>query len=182
MPSHVCPWWAAYTFDHRFRRIFHRPEKILGPYVRRGMTVMDVGCGMGFFSIGMARLVGDEGRVIAVDVQQQMLDVLKQRAEQAGVAGRIRTHPCRPDLLGVDAVVDFALAFWVVHEAPHARHFLSQVHSCLGSNARFLLVEPRWHVSSRAFQETLATARDVGLSLCEEPRVRMSRSAVFLNQ
>jgi cyclopropane fatty-acyl-phospholipid synthase-like methyltransferase len=38
---------------------------MLGPYVKPGMTVLDVGCGMGFFSIGMARMVGDEGRVIA---------------------------------------------------------------------------------------------------------------------
>ena len=41
-----------------------------------GMTVLDVGCGMGFFSIGLAKLVGDKGCVIAADVQPKMLSVL----------------------------------------------------------------------------------------------------------
>jgi len=53
MGDHICPWWFAYTFDNPFRRFFHNPEKMLGSYVSRGMTVLDVGCGMGFFSIGL---------------------------------------------------------------------------------------------------------------------------------
>lgn len=180
MIAYVCPWWAAYTFDHRFRRLLHRPEKILGPYVEPGMTVMDVGCGMGFFSLGLARLVGTGGSVIAVDVQQKMLDVLQRRAERAGLAGRIRRRRCEPGSLGVDAAVDFALAFYMVHEAPDAGALLRQVRSCLRPNARFLVVEPKFHVSSGAFRAMLATATRVGLTLCEEPRIRLSRAAVFL--
>jgi hypothetical protein len=42
--DHVCPWWLAYSFDNRLRRWIHRPELLLGPYVRRGMTVLDLGC------------------------------------------------------------------------------------------------------------------------------------------
>ena len=52
----VCPWWLAYTFDHRIRRLFHKPEQMFAPYLRKGMTALDIGCGMGFFSIGMAQL------------------------------------------------------------------------------------------------------------------------------
>ncbi len=81
--DHVCPWWLAYTWDNRFRNLFQNPEKILGQYVHRGMTVLDVGCGMGFFSIGMARLVGEEGRVIAVDLQEKMIDIVRKRSELA---------------------------------------------------------------------------------------------------
>ena len=86
MVDHICPWWIAYTFDNPFRRIFHNPEKMLGSYVSKGMTVLDVGCGMGFFSIGLARLVGDTGCVIAADVQSKMLGVMQRRSEKAGVA------------------------------------------------------------------------------------------------
>jgi 2-polyprenyl-3-methyl-5-hydroxy-6-metoxy-1,4-benzoquinol methylase len=50
MGEHICPWWLAYTFDNRFRHLFHNPEKMLGSYVSKGMTALDVGCGMGFFS------------------------------------------------------------------------------------------------------------------------------------
>ena len=88
--AHICPWWGGYFIDNPLRRLLHNPEKIVGPYVQPGMTVMDVGCGMGFFSIAMAKMVGDSGRVIAVDLQQKMLDVLRQRATKAGVADRIR--------------------------------------------------------------------------------------------
>ena len=92
MGDNICPWWLAYAFDNPFRRFLHSPEKILGPYVAEGMTVLDVGCGMGFFSIGLAKLVGNKGCVIAVDVQQKMLNALEKRAEKAGVLNRIRIH------------------------------------------------------------------------------------------
>ena len=90
-----------------------KSEKIVGPYVRPGMTVMDVGCGMGFCSIAMAKIVGDNGLVIAVDLQQKMLECCG--SEPGG--GRRRSNPlhkCEQDRLGVDAQADFALAFMMV--------------------------------------------------------------------
>ena len=179
MTDHVCPWWAGYFIDNRLRRLLHSPETILGRYVRPGMTVMDLGCGMGFFSIAMARMVGDQGCVIAVDIQQRMLGVLQSRAEKSGVASRIRTHRAVPDRLGVDAGVDFALAFAMVHEVPDTRSLLRQVCSCLKSDARFLVAEPRLHVSAAAFQGMMTLAREVGLGVLEEPQVRLSRAVVF---
>ncbi|MGB6852381.1 MAG: class I SAM-dependent methyltransferase, partial [Thermoanaerobaculia bacterium] len=100
--DHVCPWWLAYSFDNRLRRFIHRPERLLGPYVRQGMTVLDVGCGMGHFSLGLARMVGSDGRVIAVDLQPEMLEVLSARANKEGLDERIRLHRCQKDELGVD--------------------------------------------------------------------------------
>ena len=86
MGAHVCPWWCArFSINNPLRRLVHDPEKIVGPYVRPGMFIMDVGCGVGWFSVPMAKMVGDQGRVIAVDLQQQMLDTLWRRAEKAGV-------------------------------------------------------------------------------------------------
>ena len=111
MGGHICPWWFAYTFDNSFRRIFYNPEKMLASYVSKGMTVLDVGCGMGFFTIGLARLVDDIGCVIAADVQPKMLDVMQKRADKAGVSSIIRLHRCEPNNLGVDTPVDFILAF-----------------------------------------------------------------------
>ena len=57
MSEHVCPWWGGYFIDNRLRRLLHNPERLLSPYVQQGMTVMDIGCGMGFFSIAMAAMV-----------------------------------------------------------------------------------------------------------------------------
>ena len=64
------------------------------------MIVADIGCGMGYFSIALAALVGDAGTVITVDVQQEMLDGTRKRAERAGVARRIRPVLAAHDDLG----------------------------------------------------------------------------------
>jgi ubiquinone/menaquinone biosynthesis C-methylase UbiE len=179
MPGHVCPWWGGYFIDNRLRRLLHDPEKILGPYFQPGMTALDVGCGMGLFSIAMARMAGDRGLVIAVDLQQKMLDVLVERARRAGVADRIRPHRCEPERLGIQEAVDFALAFAMVHEVPDARRLLAEVHSCLKPGGTFLVAEPRLHVPGRAFQAMVTTAEGVGLGLREKPHVRWCRAALF---
>jgi ubiquinone/menaquinone biosynthesis C-methylase UbiE len=177
--AHVCPWWGGYFIDNRFRRLLHDPDRILGPYVRPGMIVMDIGCGMGFFSLPMARMVGDEGKVIAVDLQRQMLGVLRRRAEKAGMADRIQTHRCEADRLGVEAQADFALAFAMVHEAPDQRRLLGEIHGCLKPGGKLLVAEPMVHVSGKAFRQTVAIAEALGLRVVEEPWVRWCQATVL---
>ena len=118
MRPHVCPWWGGYFIDNRLRRLFHKPEKILGPYVRSGMTVMDVGCGMGLFAIAMARLVGparagDRRRPPAEDAR---------RAAETGREGRRRRSdrhaPVRGEFDRGCRPVDFALAFYSATKSP----------------------------------------------------------------
>ncbi len=180
MVEHVCPWWGGYFIDNRLRRLLHNPVKILAPYVHRGTTAMDFGCGMGFCSIAMAALTGDEGRVIAVDLQEQMLQTLQKRAEKAGVANRIRTHQCPPDSLGVDEPVDFALAFWSAHEVPNVEAWFTQLHGCLVAGGKLLLIEPRGHVGEADFAEMISMAREAGFGLEEPPPIRLSRAATFV--
>jgi ubiquinone/menaquinone biosynthesis C-methylase UbiE len=134
---------------------------------------------MGVFSIGMARMVGDHGWVIAVDLQQEMLNILRRRALKAGVSHRIHTHRCTPTEVGVHQKVGFALAFWMVHEVPDTHAFFKQILSCLRPEGAFLVAEPRYHVSARAFRLMVSQAESTGLKLCEEPRIRFSRAALF---
>jgi 2-polyprenyl-3-methyl-5-hydroxy-6-metoxy-1,4-benzoquinol methylase len=179
MAGRVCPWWVGYLIDNPLRPLLHNPQKILGPYVKPGMTVMDVGCGMGIFSIAMAKLVGDHGRVIAVDLQQRMLDVMKRRAEKAGVGHRIAPHRCEAGHLGVDTKVDFVLAFAMVHEVPNTKEFLRQICTCLKAGGKFLVAEPRLHVPLDAFQKMLETGDSVGLRAVEQPEIWRCRAVVF---
>jgi len=179
MAAHICPWWGGFFIDNPIRRLLHDPQKIVGLYVQPGTTVMDVGCGMGWFAIPMAKMVGDQGRVIAVDLQQKMVDVLKKRAEQAGVTDRIQLHKCEQDRLGVDAQADFALAFAMVHEVPDQRRLLGEIHACLKAEGKFLVAEPRLHVPARAFDETVAIAEELGFRVVEEPSVRWCRAVVL---
>jgi len=179
MSENICPWWLAYTFDNPLRRLFHKPQKILESYVTEGMTVLDLGCGMGFFSIGLAKLVGSQGRVIAADVQQKMLNILIRRAEKAGISDRISLHRSEPDDLGLDIPVDFILAFWMAHEVPDTDNFFRQIRLCLKATGKVVIAEPKFHVSAKRFQEILESAQWSGLNCRERLSVRFSRSAVL---
>ena len=176
MNDRVCPWWLCYSFDNPLRWLFHDPERLLGPYVKTGMTVVDIGCGMGYFTIGLARLTGPEGKVIAVDLQQQMLDVLWRRSRRAGVADRIVLHRSRKESLGVEDLADFALAFWMAHEVPDKSRFFREILALLKTRGRLLLVEPKYHVTLRSFQQTVAVCRETGFHVLEEPLVSLSRA------
>ena len=145
------------------------------------MTVLDVGCGMGFFSIGLAKLVCDKGCVIAADVQPKMLEAMQKRSEKKGLSSIIRLHKSEPNRLGVDTPVDFVLAFWMVHEVPNPKLFFQQIRECLKSNGRILIAEPKFHVSSKRFQKIAALAQESGLNFCETPSIKFSRSVVFKN-
>lgn len=179
MKKHVCPWWFAYTFDNPARRLFHKPEEMFAPYLDRGMTAVDLGCGLGYFSIAMARMVGNSGRILAVDLQEKMLKILAKRADKAGVAPRITTHQCHAHDIGITAQVDFALAFWMAHETPHEPHFVRQVQSILKKGGILYLAEPKVHVPPDDFQITVAAARQLGLQPIATPQVALSRTVVF---
>ena len=179
--EHVCPWWLAYTFDNPLRRLIHRPEKIIGPYLKDGMTAIDIGCGMGFFSIGMAKLVGETGRVISADLQQNMLKVLRKRARKAGMLSKIRTHLCSPDAIGITEKCDFALTFYMVHEVSDTGAFLKEISQIVKPAGKYLLVEPRLHTSLLYFENIIAFAREAGFTLAAKPPVMFSRAALFEN-
>ena len=180
MAERVCPWWMGFLIDNPLRRMIHNPEKILEPYVSLGMTAMDVGCGRGLFSIAMAKMVGDGGQVIAVDLQQKMLDALRRRAEKAGLLQRIHVHRCEADNLNIDAKADFALAFAMVHEVPDTQRFLGQVYACMKTSGTLLIAEPRLHVPAGSFQKTVEVAHAVGFRQLEQPQVPLCRAMVFI--
>lgn len=179
MRPHVCPWWGGYFIDNRLRRWIHPPEQILSPYVRSGMTVLDFGCGMGHFSLAAAELVGSRGCVLAVDLQPQMLAVLRKRAARAGVGDRVRTHRCPADSLQLSARCDFALAFYSVHETPNPHTLFGELRTCLGQDGHLLIVEPRGHVTNRDFERLMTMACENGFDVQARPSVRWSHAALL---
>jgi 2-polyprenyl-3-methyl-5-hydroxy-6-metoxy-1,4-benzoquinol methylase len=176
----VCPWWLCYTFDNPLRKLIHNPEKILSPYVKTGQRVIDIGPGMGYFSIPLARLVGPSGYVTAIDIQEKILSALDKRAKKYGVLEIISTYLASPDSLGSHPLVDFVLAFWMVHEVPDQNRFLSQIRGLLKPNGLLLLVEPKLHVPPKYFLQTLEIARNAGFLVKENPKIRMSLSALLM--
>jgi len=183
MAHRVCPWWIGYLLASPVRRwIGQDADKILAPYVREGMTVLEPGPGMGFFTIPLARMVGDSGRVIAVDLQPKMIAALKRRAAKAGVGGQIDARVTSAETMGLQDVtgkIDFTLAFAVVHEFPDTQHFFEEVARASRSGSHVLLAEPRGHVNDAMFEEELKAAAVSGFQLSSRPKIARSHAALL---
>jgi len=177
--GHVCPWWLGYALSCPLRRLFERPETLLGPHVSSGMQVLEPGCGMGYFSLPLARMVGPSGRVVCLDVQPEMVAGLLRRARRAGLSDRIEASVCRSMDLGLARWAgrfDLAAAIHMVHEVADPERLLGELHDALRPGGRLLLVEPRGHVSPARFEATLEAASRAGLQTLERlsPRRRLA--------
>lgn len=158
---------------------------MLGPYLKPGGRAADIGCGMGFFTLGLAHLVGEKGRVYALDLQARMLAGVERRARRAGLAERVRTRQVRAGDLGAADLrgrLDLVLSFWMLHEVPDQDRFLAQVKELLKPGGVLYLAEPRMHVSRRDFAASLALAKELGFQVGDKPSVRMSRVVVLANR
>jgi len=175
--TYVCPVEYAGGLEVWFRRWVHSPRRILGPYIKEGMTVLDVGCGPGYFSLVMAEMVGGAGRVFAADLQDGMLQKVRTKIQGTPLERRVILHKCDQNRVGVTEKIDFALAFYMVHEIPDKASFFAEMSALLKTDGRLLLVEPPFHVSRAAFDQTLVIARDAGLELVEKRKMGLDRMA-----
>ncbi len=173
----VCPPSHSFALDNIIRRWFQNPGKIVGEYIRPGDTVIDLGCGPGFFTMDMARMVTESGTVYSVDLQKEMLEKVRKKALKQGLADRIRFHECAENTIGLDRSIkaDFILAYYMVHEVPDPVSFLGEVKPLLKSGGRFLLVEPVFHVSRAAFETLEQTVRSLGFSIQDTPAKKGGR-------
>lgn len=142
--------------------------------------VVDIGPGKGYFTIPMCQLVGGEGRVIAVDIQEQMLKSIQRRAAAAGVAESLTTHLSMPNDFGLAVQADFVLAFWMVHEVPESGQFFTNVKAIMKSEAIFLIAEPLFHVTEGRFNNTLRTAQEMGFKIVAHPKISFSYAAALV--
>jgi ubiquinone/menaquinone biosynthesis C-methylase UbiE len=180
--SRVCPWWLGYLLASPIRKLVQDPEQILSPYVAEGMIAVDIGCGMGYFSIPMAKLVGNRGKVICVDLQEKMLASLKRRAAKAGVLEQIEMQRAAANSLRLEdraGAANFVLTFAVVHEVPDQARLFSEISAALKTGAKLLVAEPKGHVSEKGFAATLSIAQANGLAVAATPPIRHSHSALL---
>jgi len=182
MEQHICPWYIGYLLANPLRRLYQNPEKILAPFLKPDMKILEVGPGMGFFSLPMARMVGDRGRIYCIDLQEKMLYSLRRRAEKAKLGVRIEARLCTESSLQIDdlaGLIDFALAFAVVHEVPDQRKLFTGIVQALKKGGLLLISEPKGHVAVVAFEKMLSAARLEGLELKNRPKIRGGHSALM---
>jgi ubiquinone/menaquinone biosynthesis C-methylase UbiE len=181
--GNVITGWIDRVLAKPIRYLFETPSRLLKSYVEKGMTVLDVGCGKGYYSLGMAEFVGSEGRVIAVDTESDALATLRTKTKEAGLADRIEARVSSaqdlaiPDLAGR---IDFALAVYVIHHAEDPRSLVRGVHEALRPGGRFLVIEPRHHASAGERESIESTAREAGFVLAEHPRLKRDWAVVFV--
>jgi ubiquinone/menaquinone biosynthesis C-methylase UbiE len=180
---HRCPWFMQYILVSPLRRLLEPADKLLAPHVRPGMTVLEPGCGMGYFSLPLARMVGHQGRVHCVDVEPRAIDRLKRRARRADLHERITTHVCTPSHLGLDdhaGRVDLVLVMHTLHEFDDLPGFIEQITPLLAPEGRMFVVEPAGHVKPAQFEAMMSCCEAHGLRVIERPKLSGKRLAALL--
>lgn len=179
--TRVCPVEIAGGLDNSIRRFLQNPQKILKPYIQTGMTVLDMGCGPGFFTIEIAKLLNGSGKVIAADLQDGMLEKVRQKISRTELEQRIELHKCQNETIGITEKVDFVLAFYVVHEVPNQDKLFLELKSILKPNGKIFIVEPNFHVPGKAFETMLERAKSIGFVIAARPKSFLNRAVVLTN-
>ena len=175
----ICPVEYAGGLDNSLRRLMQNPQKILKPYIHEGMTVLDLGCGPGFFSIEIAQMLKDSGKVIAADLQEGMLEKVNKKITGTALEQRITIHKCQEDKIGVVENVDFVLVFYMIHEVPNQDNLLKELKSIVKPDGKVFIIEPKFHVSKKSFAEMISKIENIGFQIIDRPKVFFSRTVLL---
>jgi ubiquinone/menaquinone biosynthesis C-methylase UbiE len=146
------------------------------------MKVLDIGCGPGFFSIELAKMVGNTGKVFAVDLQEGMLQKIRNKIQGTELEERIKLVKSEGEQIDIPKKVDFILAFYMVHEVPNKKILFEALKDVLNEKGQFLVVEPKFfHVTKKEFESTMQIAEKAGFKATKSPKLLLSFSAILKN-
>ncbi len=181
--NRICPVKLSRSLDSGIRRWLQNPQIILAPFITEGMSVLDVGCGPGFFSIEIAKLVGATGKVFSADLQEGMLQRLSDKIRGTELEKRINLIKCDSNNINAPGKADFILTFYMVHEVPDKNGFFKQLKDILNEKGQVLLVEPKlFHVSRKEFEATTRLAEILGFKVYPGPKLPFSWTALLKNR
>ncbi|MBK5723029.1 class I SAM-dependent methyltransferase [Dysgonomonas sp. Marseille-P4677] len=175
----VCPVESAGGLDMPIRKWLQNPRKILQPYIKNNMSVLDFGCGTGYFTIEIARLLNGTGKVVTADLQQGMLDILKTKIKQNSLKYDIYLHKCEENSIGLNEKFDFILAFYMFHEVPNQEVTIKELKTLLNPNGKILIIEPKIHVSKNDFRGLEKFISNNGFKILGKPDILFSMSLLF---
>ena len=175
----VCPVEYAGGLDNKIRRLLQNPIKFLKPHIKEGMTVLDLGCGPGFFTLEIARMLNNTGKVIAADLQEGMLEKVRQKIRGTKIEPGIVLHKCQEENIGITEKVDFILAFYMIHEVPDQDKLFLELESILQTHGTIFIVEPMFHVSKKSFENMIDRVKRIGFEIIDRPKSFLNRSVVL---
>jgi ubiquinone/menaquinone biosynthesis C-methylase UbiE len=175
----VCPVEISGSLDNSLRKFFQNPQKILKPYISKDMTVLDLGCGPGFFTVEIAKMLNNSGKVIAADLQEGMLEIVKNKINGTIFQQSVEFHKCSDNKIGINEKADFILAFYMIHEVPNHDKLFEEFKSILKPEGKIFIIEPKIHVSNKSFQDMIRKLNNVGFEIIEKPKVFFSRSILL---
>lgn len=178
----ICPVEYAAGLDNKIRRIIQNPNNVLKPHIKEGMTVLDLGCGPGYFTIEIARMLNNTGKVIAADLQKGMFEKLRQKIKGTALESNIIFHQCQEENIGITEKIDFILAFYMIHEVPNHDKLFQELYSILQMNGRILIVEPMFHVSGKSFENMLNKVKGIGFEIIDRPKSFLNRSVILVKK
>jgi ubiquinone/menaquinone biosynthesis C-methylase UbiE len=135
---------GASWLDRPEREAEEAPSKAIAALdVREGQVVADVGAGSGYYSVRLARAVGEKGRVYATDIQPEMLAIIKskvasERLSNVDLVLGTETDPKLPA-----AAIDLVLMVDVYHELARPQEMLRALKRVLRPGGRLVLIEFR---------------------------------------
>ena len=174
----VCPIGVAGLLDSKFRKLFHNPNKILKPYIKKNITALDIGCGPGVFSIEIAALMEGTGKVISVDMQEEMLELIKKKIIGKPIEKIMVLHKCTQTSIGVKENVDFVLMFYMVHEVPNKENLFNEVLPLINKNGLIMIVEPGL-IPAKEFNGIIKYIEERGFERFNELKIPLSRGIVL---
>jgi len=177
--QHICPVWVGYFMASPLRKLQQNPRKILAPYITPGMKILELGPAMGYFSIPMARMTGETGKVYGIDVQKNMLRKLDERAKRKGVSNIVVSRLASRESMNISDLkgkIDFTLLAYVVHEVPDQATLFRELAITMKENAKVLFLEPRMHVKDEDWFESLRIADENGFVLNKPVKIPGSRA------
>jgi ubiquinone/menaquinone biosynthesis C-methylase UbiE len=177
--THLHPLEKASALESRLRLLLQNPRKILKKHIRIGMTVLDLGCGTGFFTLEIANLVGNKGEVFACDVQNGMLEILKYKLKNSKLQQQIKIFNNQENSLGLEEKVDFIFAFYSFHEMKYIDSIICELTKIVKPETKIFISEQKFHVSKIAFGTIIQRMEKNGYEICERPLIFLSRTVIM---
>jgi ubiquinone/menaquinone biosynthesis C-methylase UbiE len=142
------------------------------------MTVLDFGCGPGVFTVEIANLLEVTGKVIAIDMQEGMLEIVRRKIKGTSVDKIIELQKCTQEKVGLNENVDFVLLFYVVHEVPSKENLFSEILPKINKGGLIMIVEPK-AVSKKSFDAMIEIIKENGFEEDSQLKIAFSRGIVL---